>query len=77
MLVGAESFRAIYNGKYDPKNTCIDNNLFNSSKLNFSVWSRSRLETEPTQIDQSSSRLRDLGLLEGAVQKSGDSATLD
>ena len=41
VVVTKQMFRAIYNGKCDPKKTCINNSLLK----NVSVWwSRSRLE---------------------------------
>ena len=33
VVVTKHDFKAIYNGKYDPKKTCITNSLFRSSKL--------------------------------------------
>ena len=60
------------------QNRLIINQLFGKLKMkNFSVWSRSRLEPELTQVGRSRSRLRDLGHLEPEPpKKSGSSATL-
>ena len=38
VVVTKHDFRAIYNGKCDPKKTCINNSLFKSSKLKMLVY---------------------------------------
>ena len=65
--------KAIYNGKCDPKKTCINNSLFKSSKWKMLVYGAGAaffcLEPEPTQFGRSRSRLRDLGLPEPGPPK--------